>query len=263
MKKIAVVTGASSGIGYSTAKELALNGFTVYGLNRRELNDSLIKFIKTDICDENSVESAIKYIIQVEGRIDVLVNNAGGGISGAVEFTNAIDAKKLFDLNFYGTVNVSKAVIPHMRVQGSGKIINISSVAAIAPIPFQTFYSSTKSAVLTYSLALANELKPFGIIVSAVLPGDIKTEFTSSRIKNEMGDDVYTGRISRSVTKMEKDEINGMLPEKAGKFIASVAMNKRRKPVYVIGALYKCLSLIIKLLPMSIVNIIIGKLYAN
>ena len=263
MKKIAVVTGASSGIGYYTAKALASKGFTVYALNRRELEDLQIKFIKTDICDENAVSSAIKQIIDIEGGIDVLINNAGGGISGAVEFTESSDAKKLFDLNFFGTVNVTKAVIPYMRKQGSGRIINISSVAAIAPIPFQTYYSATKSAIMTYSMALANELKTFGIVVCTVLPGDIKTGFTSSRKRSDAGDDIYKGRISRSVSKMENDERNGMPPEKAGKFIASVAMNKRRKPVYVIGALYKCLSLIIKLLPMSIVNIIIGKLYAN
>ena len=263
MSKVAIVTGASSGIGYYTAKALKAKGYVVYGLNRRLIDDKDIRYIKTDVCDEASVQMSIDKIIDEEGHIDLLINNAGGGISGAVEYTDSEEAKWLFNLNFFGTVNVSKAVIPHMRNQRAGKIVNISSVAAIAPIPFQTYYSATKSAILTYSMALANELKPFGIVVSAILPGDIRTGFTSARQKSELGDDVYSGRISRSVSKMEKDEINGMDPQKAAHIVAKISTSRRKKAVYTIGFSYKCLSLLIKFLPTSIVNLIIGKLYAN
>ncbi len=263
MSKIAIITGASSGIGLSTARQLLKRGCRVYCLSRRPCPDSEISHIATDITDDASVNNAINEIFQKEGKIDILINNAGGGISGAVEFTLTEDAKKLFDLNFFGTVRVSKAVIPIMRKQGSGKIINISSVAAVTPIPFQTYYSATKSAIMSYSMALANELSDFGIIVSAVLPGDIKTNFTASRNKNECGDDVYNGRISRSVSKMEKDEQSGMSPDKAGSFIASVALNNRRKPVYTIGFDYKCITALASILPKSFINFLIKNLYAK
>ncbi len=263
MNKVAIVTGASSGIGLATAKALALSGCTVYSLNRRDMQDCEIKYIKTDITDESSVTAAIKEIVAQEGKIDILVNNAGSGISGAVEFTETEDAKKLFDVNFFGTVRVSKAVIPHMRRQGSGKIINISSVAAITPIPFQTYYSAAKSAILSYSFALANELKPFGITVTAILPGDIKTGFTAAREKSELGDDVYSGRISRSVSRMEKDEIGGMSADKAGKYIARVALCKSKKPVKIVGFGYKAITVLATILPKRLLNRLLGILYAN
>lgn len=263
MRKIAVVTGASSGIGLSTARELSRRGCRVYCLSRRRCPDSEILHIKTDITDEASVNDAITEIFEKEGQIDILINNAGGGISGAVEFTPTEEAKNLFDLNFFGAVRVSNAVIPIMRKQGRGKIINVSSVAAVTPIPFQTYYSASKSAIMTYSMALANELSNFGIIVSTVLPGDIKTEFTATRNKNEFGDDVYNGRISRSVSKMEKDEQSGMSPDKAGSFIASVALNNRNKPVYTIGFGYKCITALASLLPKSVINYLIKILYAK
>lgn len=263
MSKVVVITGASSGIGLSTAHQLLKYGCRVYCLSRRPCPDSEIFHIATDITDETSVNNAISEIFNEEGRIDILINNAGGGISGAVEFTLTEDAEKLFDLNFFGTVRVSKAVIPIMRRQGSGKIVNVSSVAAVTPIPFQTFYSATKSAIMTYSMALANELSDFGIVVSTVLPGDIKTEFTANRDKNELGDDVYNGRINRSVSKMEKDEQGGMSADKAGKFIASVALNKSKKPVYTIGFGYKCITALASLLPKSVINRLIKLLYAK
>lgn len=263
MKKIAVVTGASSGIGLSTAQALVLKGYTVYGLNRREISVEGITFIKTDICDETSVNDSIKKIIETEGKIDLLINNAGGGISGAVEFTQADEAIKLFDLNFFGCVRVCKAVIPYMRKQRAGKIVNISSVAAVTPIPFQTYYSATKSAVMTYSMALANELKPFGIKVCAILPGDIKTGFTAARSKSNIGDDIYKGRISRSVSRMEKDEQNGMSSDKAGRIIANIACKKGCKPIYTIGFGYKCITVIVGILPKKLVNYIIRILYAK
>lgn len=263
MIKIAVITGASSGIGLSTAEALLNQGCKVYDLSRRDFVHEKIIHIKTDVTDEASVSNAISQIISENGKIDILINNAGFGISGAVEFTDTNEAKKLFDVNFFGTVNVNRAIIPFMRERGQGRILNISSVAAVAPIPFQAFYSSSKSAVLTYSSALQNELKPFGIRVSAVLPGDIKTPFTDNRSKSGIGDDVYNGRISRSVSKMENDERSGMSPEKAGDFICKAALSKRNKTAYTIGFSYKAITALIKILPRTFINKLIKILYAN
>ena len=160
-------------------------------------------------------------------------------------------------------VRMNRAVLPLMRRQGGGRIVNLSSVAAPVPIPFQTYYSAGKAAVNSYTMALSNEVKPFGITVCAVMPGDIKTGFTSARQKNIAGDDIYGGRITRSVAGMEKDEQTGMDPAKAGAFIASVALRNSRKPLYTIGFGYKCAVFLTKILPARWLNALIGQLYAK
>lgn len=263
MNKIAVVTGASSGIGRCTAKALRDMGCKVYDLSRRNIPIENVRHIKTDITIESDVLSAVNEIISAEGRIDILVNCAGFGISGAVEFTTTEEAKKQFEVNFFGAVTVTRAVLPHMRESGSGRIVNISSVAAVAHIPFQTYYSASKAAIESYTACLDNEVKIYGIRATAVEPGDICTEFTSAREKSFAGDDVYGGRISRSVAGMEKDEQKGMSPEFAGRYIAKVALRKKVKPVCAIGVSYKILSVMCKSFPCSLRNLIVGMLYAK
>ena len=262
-KKIAVVTGASSGIGRCTAVALRDMGCKVYNLSRRDIPIENVKHIKTDITVENEVFSAVDKIISDEGKIDILVNCAGFGISGAVEFTTTDEAKSQFEVNFFGAVTVTRAVLPHMRERGSGRIVNISSVAAVAHIPFQTYYSASKAAIESYTACLDNEVKAYGVRVTAVEPGDICTEFTSARQKSFEGDDVYGGRISRSVAGMEKDEAKGMSPEFAGRYIAKVALRKKVKPVCAIGVSYKVLSVMCKTFPCSLRNLVVGLLYAK
>ena len=260
MKKIAVVTGGSSGIGLAVVNEFTAKGYTVFDLSRRELPErSNVIHIKTDVTDENQLRSAFK-AVEKEGEISALVCCAGGGISGAVEFTEKSQADWLFELNFFGVVNTVKAALPLMRKSG-GNIIIISSVAAALPIPFQTYYSATKAALNAYACALANEVKPFGIGVCAIMPGDIKTGFTDSRKKYHVGDDIYGGRISRSVGQMERDEQNGDTPEAAARFITKVASRKKIKPLYVICFKYRLFVMLARLLPIKLVNRIVGKLY--
>lgn len=263
MKKIAVVTGASSGIGRCSAEALRDMGCKVYDLSRRDIPIENVTHIKTDVTIESDVFSAVGKIISAEGRIDILVNCAGFGISGAVEFTSTEEAKKQFEVNFFGAVTVTRAVLPHMRKQGSGRIVNISSVAAVAHIPFQTYYSASKAAIESYTACLDNEVKAYGVRATAVEPGDICTEFTGAREKSFEGDDVYGGRISRSVAGMEKDEQKGMSPEIAGKYIAKVALKKSVKPVSAIGLSYKILSVLCKTFPCSFRNRVVGILYAK
>ena len=263
MSRIAVVTGASSGIGRCTAKALRDMGCKVYDLSRRNIPLEKVTHIKTDITDENQVVSAVKEIIANEGRIDILVNCAGFGISGAVEFTTTEEAKRQFEVNFFGAVTVTRTVLPYMREQKNGRIVNVSSVAAVAHIPFQTYYSASKAAMESYTCCLDNEVKPFGIRVTAVAPGDICTEFTGARQKSFDGDDIYGGRISRSVAGMEKDEAKGMSPEVAGKYIAKVALQKKVKPVSAIGLSYKFLSVLCKVFPCRFRNFVVGMLYAK
>ena len=263
MKKVAIVTGASSGIGRYTAMALRDSGCVVYDLSRRDIPNENITHIKTDITNEENVQNSIKGIIEKENQIDIVINCAGFGISGAVEFTDTKDAKAQFDVNFFGMVNVNKAVIPYMRKQGFGRIVNISSVAAVTHIPFQTYYSASKAAIESYTCALDNEIKPFGISVVAIQPGDICTEFTNARQKSFDGDDVYNGRISRSVAGMEKDEQKGMSPEFAGRYIAKIALKNKTKPIYAIGFSYKLVCVLCKIFPCRIRNKIIGMLYAK
>ena len=191
MNKTAIVTGGTSGIGKAAALALKKDGWTVYELSRRLTGTEGINHITADITDESGVAAAVEQVVSAEGHIDLVVNNAGFGISGAVEFTDTEDAKRLFDTDFFGMVRINRLIIPIMRKQGGGKIINISSVAAPIPIPFQTYYSAAKAAVNSYTMALANEVRPFKIGVCAVQPGDIKTGFTSARQKHALGDDVY------------------------------------------------------------------------
>lgn len=263
MNKIAVVTGGSSGIGKCTVDALLLKQYTVYEFSRRDRKRPSVRHISVDVTQEAAVQTAISQVVDEAGRIDVLVNCAGSGISGAIEYTELAAAKRQMDVNFFGMVNTCKAALPFMRKQGSGRIVNISSVAAPAAIPFQAFYSASKAAINDYSCALANEVRPFGITVTAVMPGDIQTGFTAARIKSVAGDDVYGGRISRSVASMEHDEQNGMRPEIAGRYIAKIADKKHVKPLYAIGFSYKLICVLLKLLPCGLQNRLIGMLYAK
>ncbi|HAN20830.1 MAG: hypothetical protein A2Y15_04045 [Clostridiales bacterium GWF2_36_10] len=262
MKKIAVISGASSGIGLSTAVLFAENDYTVYSLSRSKPEDNRIKHITTDVSSEESVRSAIEAVVSTEGKIDLLVNNSGYGISGAVELTELSEVKRLFETNFLGTLACIKYVLPHMRAAGSGRIITVSSVAAVLPVPYQSFYSCTKSSINSLMLSLANEVKPFGIKVSVVMPGDVKTGFTTSRKKNNISESAYSKSEERAVSRMEKDEQNGMPPEKVARCIFRAAIKKHPKVLYTVGFVYKLFVVLSKLLPIGLVNKIEGKMYS-
>lgn len=268
----AIVTGGSSGIGLATVKALLDKGCKVYELSRRDFDYPKVTHLSVDVTDETRVKEAIATIladtdsadkedIKVQG-IDILVNCAGFGISGAVEYTKLEDAKRQMEVNFFGMVNTTKAVLSHMRENGGGRIVNISSVAAVAPIPFQTYYSASKAAINSYTCALANEVRPYGVSVTAIMPGDIKTGFTAARAKSNDGDDAYGGRIERSVSKMENDEMNGMEADFAGRYIAKIALRKNVKPIYSIGFTYKLLSVLCNIMPIRFKTWLLGKLYA-
>ncbi|MBQ3264817.1 MAG: SDR family oxidoreductase [Ruminococcus sp.] len=261
--KVAVVTGGSSGIGRAAAKSLSQKGCRVYELSRRDHPPGGVSHLTADVTDDKQVKAAIGEIISREGRIDILINNAGFGISGAAEMTDSRDAHAQLELNLFGTDNVTRAVLPHMRSQKSGRILCVSSIAGILPIPFQLWYSVSKSAIASYVLALQNEVRPYGITVCAVLPGDIATGFTDARKKNDCGGSDYGSRVRRSVAVMEKDERTGMSPEKAGAYIAKLAMKKRSQPLKAIGFSYKAVAVLAKLLPRRLSNYVIGRIYAK
>ncbi len=262
-KKVAVVTGASSGIGKECAELFKENDYTVYSFSRHGKDENGIFNVTCDVTDETDVQNAFKTVFEKEGRIDVLVNNAGFGISGATELTTLSQAKKQFDVNFFGCFLCCKTVCEYMRKNGGGKIINISSMAAPLALPFQAFYSASKSAVNSLTLALANELRPFNISVCAFMPGDVKTAFTAQREKETGGEELYGSRIKRSVEQMEHDEQNGMSPKKIAEAVFALSKKKHPKPLSTTGANYKIFAVLAKILPARTVNAIVGMIYSK
>lgn len=261
--KTALVTGGSSGIGRACASALAAAGCRVYEISRRDKPLDGVTHITADVTDEGALAAAADRIAAEAGRIDILVCCAGFGISGAVEFTPLADARRQLDVNFFGTVNAVRAVLPHMRRANGGRIVCTSSVAGAIPIPFQTYYSVSKAAINAYVRALRCELRPFGISVCAVMPGDIATGFTAAREKSPAGDDVYGGRIARSVAGMEKDEKNGGTPDAAGRFLARRALQRRVRPLYTIGLKYQIFNFIAALMPKRLLGWCIYQMYAK
>ena len=182
-KLVALVTGASSGIGEATAKRLAIAGYKVYGTSRRGATSGSQSFemLSLDVTSEESVEAAVTELIRLEGRIDLLVNNAGFGVApGAAEESSIEQAKAIFETNFFGLIRMTRAVVPHMRRHGNGRIINIGSVLGFLPMPFGALYSATKHAVEGYSESLDHELRTRGIRVSVIQPAYTKTQFDAN-----------------------------------------------------------------------------------
>lgn len=261
INKIAVITGAGSGIGLATARMLREKGYIVYNLSRHPAENEKNRFIFADVSDSATIEAAIEKIIDECGKIDLLVTSAGMGVSGAVEFIDEKEMKRQFEVNLFGTINTVKAVLPQMRKQKSGKIICISSVAAVYSIPFQAYYSASKAAINSFTDALTNEVKPFGIEVATVMPGDISTGFTAARSKTNTGDDIYSGVIGTAVSAMEKDENNGMTPDSVAKLIVKLAEKKHVAPLYTAGFQYKALVFLSRIFPHKAAVKIVGKMY--
>ena len=187
MDKVIVITGGTSGIGLQAARELSQKGCRVYELSRGEDGTDAAVHIQADVTDEDQVRRAIEQILEREKHIDVVINNAGFGISGAIEYTDTEEAKRQFDVNFFGMVRVNRAVLPIMHRQGYGRILNMSSVAAPIAIPFQAYYSASKAAVRTYTVALYSEVKPYGIEVCAIMGSRLPGERTRPGMRNTAG----------------------------------------------------------------------------
>ena len=260
---VIVITGGSSGIGLETAKMLANDtNNKVYVLSRRNVDITNVISLPCDITKDEDIEKIVSIIKDNENsKVDLLINNAGMGISGAIENHELEDIEKIISVNFTGLVNVTRKFIPLLR-NSKGMIVNVSSVAGAISIPFQTMYSATKSAVLGFSNGLRNELRPYGVRVTSVLPGDTKTGFTDSRKKSEDPGN-YGDRIEKSVSKMEKDERNGVPASKVAKLIYKVSKKKNPNTYYVVGTSYRLLVFLSRILPKRLANWIIYRLYAK
>jgi NAD(P)-dependent dehydrogenase (short-subunit alcohol dehydrogenase family) len=212
-----LLTGASSGIGLASAQRLAAAGYQVYGTSRSGAPvDPRVRMLAMDVTSDTAVGRAVEQVLEVESRIDVLVNNAGIGIAGAVEETSIDEARAQFETNVFGPLRTCRAVLPHMRRQGSGLIVNMSSIAGLVPVPFQAFYSASKAALESITEALRMEVKPFGIEVALLEPGDFRTAFTANRVRTTAAVDPsspYRERFDRALAVMERDERGGEPPD--------------------------------------------------
>lgn len=222
--KIVLVTGASTGIGAAVAARLSKAGHKVFGTSRKEgaaPPAAGVRMLVMDVRREASVAQAVAQVLESTGRIDVLVNNAGVGIAASVEDTRPDDMQRQMDTNFLGPLRVCQAVLPAMRALGSGRIIQMSSIAARIGIPFQGAYSASKSALEGMSEALSMELKPFGIDVVLIQPGDTKSNFTASRewTESAKGSAVYAARARHAIAVMEKAEQAGPPADKVARVV--------------------------------------------
>lgn len=260
MKKVAVITGGSSGIGLATAELFSAGGYTVYEISRSGKETKTVHHMTGDVTDAASVKNVFEKIFKKEGRIDAVVCNAGMGISGPVEFARTEDIQTIIGVNLFGAINTAQAAIPCMRAGGGGHLIFLSSVAAVFAIPYQSFYSASKAAILSLALALRNELKAFNIKVSAVLPGDVRTSFTDNRVKESAGDAVYA-HAKKSVESMEHDERTGMPPESVAKAIFRLACKKNPAPKITVGGKYRVFVGLSRLFTTRVQNAIVGKMY--
>jgi len=266
MSNVILITGASSGIGKSSAEYLAKKGNIVYGTSRKEMesNHENIFFLQMDVTDRESVKKGISRIIEEQGKIDTVINNAGIGILGALELATEKEIRLQMETNFYGTVNVCSEVIPHFRKQNKGKIINISSVGGVMGLPYQGFYSASKFAVEGYSEALSLELHQFNIRVVIIEPGDFNTGFTSNRLISDatINDVDYKASVETTLKIIKKEESNGCHPDKIAKLINKIIRKKKPRFRYPIGKFEQVLSIYAKrFLPNRWYNTILRSYY--
>lgn len=249
MSKIALVTGASSGIGAMTARELAKAGFTVYAAARRvdkmeELKKDGIRPVSLDLTKEESMVKCVETILKEEGRIDVLVNNAGYGSYGAIEDVPMDEARRQFEVNLFGMARLIQLVTPGMRKKHYGKIVNISSMGGKVWTKFGGWYHATKFAVEGFSDCLRMELAPFGIDVVVVEPGGIKTDWgiiAANHLKETSKGGAYEQYANKAADGMIKNYSGNMLtkPELIAKTVKKAVTKRRPRTRYLVGFMAK------------------------
>jgi NAD(P)-dependent dehydrogenase (short-subunit alcohol dehydrogenase family) len=255
--KVALVTGASSGIGEATAERLARAGYKVYGTSRRGAQAVQRSFtmLPLDVTSDESVEAAVRELIRLEGRIDLLVNNAGFGVApGAAEESSIKQARSIFDTNFFGIVRMTRAVVPHMRSQGSGRIINIGSVLGFLPMPYGALYAATKHAVEGYSESLDHELRTRGIRVSVIEPAYTKTQFDANLIEPDSKLDEYR-EIRAAMDKTVKEVMATADPPSVVADVVLEAVSAARPKLrYTAGGLANRLRLLRRFAPAGLID---------
>jgi len=244
--KTVLITGVSSGVGKATAEYLATKGYAVYGASRRSTCWQNYTVLSVDVRSASSVAKAVSYVLEREGTIDVLINNAGVGIAGALEETAIEDAQSLFDTNLFGVARLTNAVIGTMRSNGGGLVINVSSLAGKVALPFQGYYSASKSALEAYANTLRMEVERFNVSVVNLQLGDLVTKFTENRKIVESASSVYWEQFQSTLQSIESDESVGRDPLGVAKLIHKIILKKKRRSNYSYGKMSQILSVRLK-----------------
>jgi NAD(P)-dependent dehydrogenase (short-subunit alcohol dehydrogenase family) len=251
-QRVVLVTGASSGIGLACASYLGARGFRVYGTSRRVSGPKTefqiegtatpdgagkITMLAMDVTNDQSVEQGVQKILSREGRLDIAINNAGMGIAGPVEKTTIEEARKQLEVNFFGALRVCREVLPLMRQQRGGYIVNISSIGGVVAIPYQAMYSASKFALEALSEAMRLEVRSFGVKVSVVQPGDHRTAFTQNRqwAAAAREDVAYRGPFDAALAQMVHDEQAGPGPEKVARLVHRIVNLRNPGLRYTVG----------------------------
>ncbi|MBI5923783.1 MAG: oxidoreductase [Betaproteobacteria bacterium] len=254
---IALITGASSGIGAATAERLALAGYKVFGTSRRGARETHHSFemLSLDVTSDESVEAAVKEVMRLDGRIDLLVNNAGFGVAPAGAEESSIEqARAIFETNFFGIVRMTRAVVPHMRRQGRGRIINIGSVLGLLPMPYMALYAATKHAIEGYSESLDHELRTRGIRVSIIEPAYTKTRFDANLLEPDSKLDEYREVRADLVNNLKKVIEAGDEPGVVADVVIKAARASRPRLRYTAGGLAGRLQWLRRFAPARLVD---------
>jgi len=271
-KQVVLITGASAGFGKACAEHLSSRGYQVYGTSRSAHFDAEatsgeqqpFSTIPMDVCNASSVETGITHLLDKEGKIDIVVNNAGFGLAGAFEDCSVAEVKSQFETNVFGVVRVCRAVLPHMRRQKSGVIVIVGSLAGLIGVPFQSAYSASKFALEGFAEILRMEVKPFGIQVVLLEPGDFKTDFTRNRVFAEQAgnNSVYQDAAKRALGIMEDAERNGPPPSELAHLLEKVLRHPSPALRYPVGKLSDRFAAAVKaFLPQKIYEWLVMKAY--
>lgn len=265
MAKVVLITGGSSGIGKSVGEYLSQNGFTVYGTSRspEKYANSHFPIVVLDVAKVETIKTAVQTVIEKEGRLDVLINNAGAGITGPLEEIPEKEIKNNFETNLFGPINVIKAVLPHMRKQGSGLVINVTSIAGYMGLPYRGVYSASKGALELITEAFRMELKPFNIQMTNVAPGDFATNIASGRYHVPVVEySPYKETYGASLKLIDEHVDAGKDPLEMAKAILSIINTPNPKVHYKVGEFMQKFSIVLKrLLPDKVYERMLMKHY--
>lgn len=249
MSKIALITGGSSGIGKSIGEFLTEKGFTVYGTSRNpeRYPNTLFRLVKLDLSDSISIEEAIKTVIAKSGRLDVLINNAGAGITGPIEEIPDEEIQRNFETNLFGPIRVIKAVLPQMRIQNSGLIINVTSIAGYMGLPYRGVYSASKGALELITEAFRMEIKAFNIHMTNVAPGDFATNIASGRYHAPiLENSPYKKSYADTLNLMDAHVSSGKDPYLMAEAVFKIINSANPKIHYKVGVFMQKFSIVLK-----------------
>ena len=249
MSKVILITGGSSGIGKAIGEFLHHKGFIVYGTSRNpeRISNSIFPLLKLEVRNSESIQNAIAEIIQKSGRVDVVINNAGVGITGPLEEIPTQEIKNNFETNFFGPIEVMKAVLPQMRSQKSGLIINITSIAGYMGLPYRSVYSASKGALELITEALRMEVKSFGIHITNVAPGDFATNIAVGRFHAPLiKGSAYESTYGKTLEMMDEHVNHGSNPEEMANAIHAIIQNPSPKVHYKVGSFLQKFSIVLK-----------------